>query len=361
MRSVDRDAFSKAKDDFIMSVVRSGAAGEAATKVAVTLAVMFANRAAFEGRGELTAWPSMRLLAEETGLFRSRIARALSALESAGHLLVDRPEKRGATHHNRYTLVTAIGRTNVANSIGRTDADNDTPQLAAPVRTILAAPVGPNSLEEPLEGGRALGRASAAPMQDAVSIICDGRINDADGGDLGGLEAPPAAPAVVALLILGDIEPPATRPFAPVTEADLLVGGVEPVGIEPAPSPPATLADLDRLQAEEAAALAYAAEVAEDDLSTLWGDADLHIASHLADAVDGISGRCGSSRIRFERDLNRLLNAAHPTRRIALRGEHLNVVCNYMISTAWSAARAAELVEAYNEETSWMLRGAAHG
>ncbi|WP_417264551.1 helix-turn-helix domain-containing protein [Celeribacter sp.] len=140
----ERDPFAEAKDAYLKGLVRDGKLGEAAVKIAVELTIGFANRLEFEATGALVAWPSMRTLSEETGLFKSRIERAIKLLEETGHIVVDRPEKRGATHHNRYTL-------KIQNV--RTGADNKKPKKVRTGADALSAPIGTKTLEKPLELG----------------------------------------------------------------------------------------------------------------------------------------------------------------------------------------------------------------
>lgn len=180
-RENERDAFSASKDRFLMQVVCDRRLGEAATKIAVLLVTGHANRREFDETGTLAAWPSMRTMASRTGLFKSRIDRAVRLLEETGHVVVERPEKRGATHHNRYVLVTN-GRTDAANPDdmngrttvaspdrrnGRTDAANQKCVNGRTGGDAMAAPVGPKPLEKTLEGrGRA--QRAPAPVSDAV-------------------------------------------------------------------------------------------------------------------------------------------------------------------------------------------------
>ena len=375
MKKPGCDAFSEAKDDFIMAIVRDGTIGEAATKIAVTLAIGFANRAAFEERGELTAWPSMRLLAQETRLFRSRIDRALKALEAAGHLVIARPEKRGAKHHNRYTLVGAnvrtsaaikspsIGRTDVANSIGRIDAAIDAPQLAAPARTILAAPVGPNSLEEPLEGAGAL-NARPAPVQDRDGYSSKDTNPDAqDERALWGLEGPQGAHAADPVSeIAADIEPPETRPFV-ISE-----GQVEPRGQaiqfdrgdDPYPSEPVTLADLERLAAEEAEPRAPY-EAAEDRLAAIWGDPEVNLRRHTEDAVEGLSSGCQLSLARFRNDMKELLEGAFPLNRRDFLATHMEIIQDLIAEVGGGRSYAENVVDAFVNADGEKLVGGLNG
>lgn len=179
-QKAERDPFSVALDQFLLEVACDARVKEAGAKVAILLARRYANREHFEATGILVAWPSMRTIAKLLGLFRSRVERGLKLLEETGHVSVDRPEKRGATHHNRYTLhfdngrtdaaideeengrtdaansKDPIGRTTVANSIGRTDAANDGGVIGRIGADAMAAPVGPNLLDNPLEGAGAL-------------------------------------------------------------------------------------------------------------------------------------------------------------------------------------------------------------
>lgn len=174
-----RDAFAEAKDAFIMSVVRDRTKKASAVKLAVTMAIRFANRKHFEETRELVAWPSQRKLSEETEMFRSQIDRAARALETSGHFVVQRSEKRGS---NRYVMCVADGRTHAATEgrdSGRTNCATSLAEdgrsgaaiveggAAACVRPLVAAPVRPNSYEEPLDDADAHSR----PLSDSADPL----------------------------------------------------------------------------------------------------------------------------------------------------------------------------------------------
>lgn len=245
-----RPSFAEAKDVFLLSVSDHPAVGEAACKVAIRLALSYANREEYERTGRLIAWPSSRSLSAKTGLFRSRVERGIRSLEDCGLVTVERPEKRGATHHNRYLLHFAIGRTDAANSegeigrtavansgagIGRTDAAIEKEGIGRTDGAAMAAPVGPNSLEKPLEGAGALAARPAPVLEDEGVIYREkakqGAEEDADVG------ARDRAPVSL----------PASTNSVPVTMEDLdrleaeERAGCAPEGA-PAPIPPA--ADL---------------------------------------------------------------------------------------------------------------------
>ncbi len=99
-----RDPFSAAKDDLLLTIGGHPCADENALKVSIWMVKEHANRREFEATGTVTAWPSIRLLASETGLTKSRVQRGIERLELMGVMRVERPEKRGAKHHNVYSL-----------------------------------------------------------------------------------------------------------------------------------------------------------------------------------------------------------------------------------------------------------------
>lgn len=285
-----RDPFSKAKDEFLLAAIRDGDVGEAGFRLAVALTVNFANREKFEATGELMAWPSQRLLSDTVQMHRARVDRAAKALEQAGLLTVLRPEKPGPGKHNRYTMVMPTGLTGrasskgsrhgraenlkkktgpmdeassehtwphnyVASSTGETgplDRASSKPGLAPSVGPELAPRVGPNSLEEPLDGAGAQTRP--APFPAAGSSHGDGvgedhqQDTDAKCG-LPALEAPaPASSDHAPGLEMEE------RAFA--VDADdvaLLIPDVvaDGLGSDFRLGHPVTLADLDRLAADE--------------------------------------------------------------------------------------------------------------
>ncbi|WP_101341867.1 hypothetical protein [Cereibacter azotoformans] len=193
-----QDRFSEAKEMFLLAAIQH-AKGEAAMKVAVAMTT-FASRSDFDATGALVAWPSMRTLAELTGIFRSRIDRGIKSLEASGLVTVERPEKRGATHHNRYILAAQNGRTgadnehgpngrtSVANSKsenGRTGADNEQASNGRTHADAKSAPVGPKYIiptgADPAGGG-AVTRDPASPDADEGIIDSSDEHSDASAG-----------------------------------------------------------------------------------------------------------------------------------------------------------------------------------
>ncbi len=193
-----QDRFSEAKAAFLLSAIRH-AKGEAATKVAIAM-MTFASRSDFDATGALMAWPSMRTLADLTGIFRSRIDRGIKSLEASGLVTVERPDKRGATHHNRYILAARNGRTgadnahgpngrtSVANSKsenGRTGADNAHGPNGRTHADAKSAPVGPKYIiptgADPAGGG-AVTRDPASPDADQGIIDPSDEHSDASAG-----------------------------------------------------------------------------------------------------------------------------------------------------------------------------------
>jgi DNA-binding MarR family transcriptional regulator len=213
------DRFSAAQHQYLLAVAKNKDIQEAPLKTAIALTLAFADRREFEETGRLAADPTMRKLADETGLFRSRITRAIAALEDAELLAVERPEKRGAGHQNRYLMLLPIGRMDADNSNGRTGADNESrigrttvsnsngrtraDGMAAPVRPILAAPVRPNCNsytdsnynQMRTKGAGAPSGAPQAPFQDDHPLVeNDQKFTDqnSDPGDLGAQRCPPS-------------------------------------------------------------------------------------------------------------------------------------------------------------------------
>ncbi len=299
-----RDPFAIAKERYVLDVVRH-AQGEAATKVAIALALSFASRKEFEASGALLAWPSMRTISEATGIFRSRIERGIKALEASGHLTVERPEKRGATHHNRYVMQIpngrtdaanpedAIGRTNVANSadeIGRADAANqeqgigrtDGANIGRTDADAMAAPVGPNLLDDRPDGVGAQSRPS--PDAPDCGAVCDVEDNDQDANAAASAGARDRARltgggSLAALALEAQRIVPAS---APETEPDPAAAYFKD-GVD------VSLDELDRLmaQAREALARQEAARALGDALELLDNEADELAPEIINGLVDG--------------------------------------------------------------------------
>lgn len=357
-----RDPFSEAKDAFALKVVSDKHLGEAAVKVAIVLVIGFANRNIFLECGGLKAWPSMRLLAQRTGMFRGRIDRALKALEGAGYLTVERPEKRGATHHNTYTL-NVIGRadeanseegnglTTVTNSIGRADEANsnaEKDQIGRTDEAAMAAPVDPKLLEKPLDGGRALGRASAYSNVRGSSSEDDEDIHVVEQRDI----SAPDGPNVT----LSDLSPRRSA-----SEEEKYVGTL------------VTLADLERLAAEERAAIDTAQVDPSDTcftnapemdpevlaceaLAALHGDALADPEGFVIDVLDGFPEGNIEAADRAARISARLLLCSGDRASFAWR-DHRNIVRllfqNLTGSTELADAAAADFhacVAAVGEE-----------
>ncbi|PZX27519.1 hypothetical protein H9N28_07145 [Rhodobacter capsulatus] len=325
-----RDPFAIAKERYVLDVVRH-AQGEAATKVAIALALSIASRKEFEASGALLAWPSMRTISEATGIFRSRIERGVKALEASGHLTVERPEKRGATHHNRYILQIpygrtdaanpddAIGRTTVANSadeIGRADAANREQGIGRTAganigRTdadAMAAPVGPNLTENPPDGAGA--STPPAPDTPEDGAVCDVEAQDQDANAATSAGAVERARLTSGVSSLADRAREA-QTLIPVTAVDC---GDDPAALHFKDGVDVSLDEFDRLhaQAREALARQDAARALGDALELLDNEADelapevlnglvqsdaearAAIAAAVVDAVDGAAeGREG--------------------------------------------------------------------
>lgn len=363
-KEVKRHPFSEAKDRFALGVASDRRLGEAAVKVAVVLVLGFANRDRFLECGKLKAWPSMRLLAKRTGMFRGRIDRALKALEVTGHLTVERPEKRGATHHNTYTL-NVIGRadeanseegndlTTVTNSIGRADEANsnaEKDQIGRTDEAAMASRVDPNLLEKPHDGGRALGRASACQNEGGGFSVIEEENSDVEAGrDISALDGPNITPSDLSL-----------RRSAS-EEKDNYTGT------------PVTLADLERLAAEERAAIdtaqvdppdtcfSQAPEpdpevLASEALAALHGDALADPEGFVIDVLDGFPEGNIEAADRAARISARLLLRSGDRASLVWR-DHRNIVRllfqNLTGSTELADAAAADFhacVAAVGEE-----------
>ena len=289
-----RAPFSVAKDEYLGAVVRNSDVGEAGIRLAVALIVNFANREKFEATGELTAWPSQRLLSDTVQMHRARVDRAAKALEQAGLLSVLRPDKPGPGKNNFYTMIVPTGLAfqagkkgsrngrveNLRKKAGPTDeassrdnwshnhvASSDTasgptheasakPELASSVGPELAPRVGPNSLEEPLDGAGALcARPAPTTDQGCSSVIEEDHLMETDAkAECGSeaLEEPLAASPDPSDPDAWRSDPAYASDYAdvaPVADDDV---DLQPRGGFEDARASATLADLERWAREEA-------------------------------------------------------------------------------------------------------------
>jgi hypothetical protein len=343
-----RDPYAEARDMFIMRVVAEPRATEAAVKIAVAMAVGHVNRIAFERNETLTAWPSMRTIAFKLGMFRGRVARALALLEEIGLITIVRPDKRGATHHNRYVLHhvarlldqetgDGIGLTTVANSgeknglIVEDNIEAEKGAIGLSGEDAMASPVGPKSIEEPPEGAGALSaRPALTTDQGCSSDIEEDHLMETDAKTECGSGAvdPPLATS-----------PDASDPDAWRSEVDFnsdtrLVqhAGRAPEG---APGVSATT-DLDGEGAHWVRA--------EEALGEIYGDHDVDAFQHLSDAIDGLSDGNQKATIRFHRDMTAMLSAVHPTRRREIFERHCDVIEGLLTAVAGGRKHAQTVV-----------------
>lgn len=277
------EGFARARDAFLMRLAKADV-GEAAARVAIVLAVGFSNRKTFSDTGTLSAWPSMRTLAAQTGLFRGRISRALGALESAGLITVERPEKRGVGHHLRYTLHPGIGLIDEANSkagigltdvtnsedgVGPSDEANSEGGIGLKAEDVLSSPVRTDLIEDLLEKGAGAQSAPLAPepsedLQESVNGQTGARERAHLTADLEGRE----------LYLVPDLTPPDASEDLDHTPFDI-------------EGDPTTLTDLDRLADEEAAAAAHPLAIAAAGLAAIHGEKLLNPRSLASDIADG--------------------------------------------------------------------------
>lgn len=362
-----RDPFSKAKDEFLLAVIRDGDIGEAGIRLAVALIVKFASREKFEGTGELVAWPSQRLLSDTVQMHRARVDRATKALEQAGLLLVLRPEKPGPGKHNLYTMVMPTGLTGratskgsrhgraenlkkktgpmdeassehnwshnyVASSKGGTgpmDRASSKPGLAPSVGPELASRVGPNSLEEPFDGAGAHTRP--APISDARCVSVQknmlAQVRDDETRGLPALEAP-----------------------APASHERASEG---------APGPNLHIdGDVDLFLNDDNHEFLRHLKRAECELVTLHGAAEIEIQRHLNDALDGLPGGDSTAADRFRRDLWHLLHEVHHSRRDAVFREHLDIVKSFLAQAIGGMRYADDAINVFIQD---MWGGVSNG
>ncbi|RID91613.1 hypothetical protein D2N39_13025 [Gemmobacter lutimaris] len=290
-------------------------------------------------------------------------------------------------------------------------ADNTMP-ISAPMQAPFSAPMGVTTVEEPI---RARARANARPApittdRGSSSVIEDFHIHtrleqnagrapgfdrfnvddhDTDAEDgLAALEAPPPA---------SDLDPfedpDASRSDSSYAshyvDAPAADDGVDPKlrgGFEDTRAS-ATLDDLERWAQEELATEIAALpdpwpdddfdgagaalgndpawrgvlDRADEALEMIWCDADLDFRRHTIDAVRGLADGMAVSAQQFRHDLARLLDGAHPTRRIALFDDHLAVMETVLADYCGGRRNAREVIARFTDENGTMAKGVNHG
>lgn len=222
------------------------------------------------------------------------------------------------------------------------------------------------------EGGSALGRA---PANSRVGVVLvedeEDHHEDTAQRALGPVEPAPGAAADQS----SSVSDPIIASEEYRDEVPDAMFALDPEAGEDRADDLATLADLDRLVADEMEAeramLAADAEAeaewntaadgAADDLEMIWGGAEIDFRQHVEDAALGLSGEDEDCADRFMVDLVRLLDWAHPTRRAEAIADHMAVVAAFIAAIAGGRRHADEVVGRFMKKFHNETAGVSHG
>lgn len=335
------DTFTRDRLAWLEAVTDAPALPKAAHRVAAKLALRFLSRE----RG--IAWPSVATLAKSLGVDRKAILAATAALEGAGFLAVSRSKGRG--HANEYTLTIGHEKGGENATFSNDEKGGENATFSEPLKGGVSAPEkvvksGPHPLEgNPLKGAGAHS-ARPAPVSNSDVVLLTSDHNDA--AVINGGRAPDGAPAL--------------------TEADLSellnaapdhLDNAAALEIEDGRAP-VTLADLDRLAAEEQAAAQAEAEAetlppewidparAVMMLERLWGTRlPISAQDHADDLLDGFILGDPQAQAFAVQDTVAALDTVTAERRAAYLATHAERVFT-LFASAGRCPMAAELAAA---------------
>lgn len=338
------DGFTREKLAWLEAVTDCPGLPKAAHRLAAKLALRFLSRE----RG--IAWPSVATLSDALKVDRKAILTAIAALEVAGLLAVARSKGRG--HANEYTPTIPARKGGEIATFSDPIKGGENATFSTPRKGGVSAPekvvdLPPHSFEEnPLKGAGAHG-ARPLPYSELGNgdEVLDLPAQDAALTVGGALErAPDISEAELADLL--DAVP------------DHLTG--DDAGDVVQDGEPVTLADLDRIEAEErAAVVALAFSPSDPEADPVADAADAWAALHGAalddaetfalDVLDGFPDGDPDAATRAATTGARLLMACGSSRAaVPIWAEHREIMRRLFCATTASHARAEAALSAYH-------------